>query len=91
MAPIRGPDGQFVSVPDSMPEEYRPDTPGGAMHAYLDVGDAREIADKIGGNVKTVKRNGRVEHHVRKNSSRREGPVKITAEVTCACDVEDFI
>lgn len=91
--PIRGPDGSFVSVPASMPKEHRPDTDGPANHIYRERGDAKQIARKLGGDadVKPVKRNGRVEYHVRRCGASETKPgISVEARTTCTARVEDF-
>lgn len=91
--PIRGPDGQFVSLPDSMPEGYRPDTEGSSLHVYHDRDDAEEIMSKVphASGVKTVKRDGKVEYHVQhKQVSGERGGASVEVETTCPCKTEDF-
>lgn len=91
--PIRGPDGKFVSLPDSMPKRYRPDTPGSALHVYRDRSDAQEMLSNLphATRVKTVKRDGKVEHHIQhKQVDGERGGAGIEIEVTCPCKLEDF-
>lgn len=90
--PPRGSDGQFVKIPESMPEEHRPDTPGDSAHVYLDESDAREVAKKIPDveDVKTVKRNGRVEYHLREIQEETNSGVTVRAKVTRRANVSDL-
>lgn len=84
--------GNSVSVPESMPDRYRPDTPGSNLHVYGQRGDAEEMLSKLGhvDGIKTVKRDGRVEFHLTHKESHNERGCRVRTEVTCECPAEDF-